>query len=238
MLCHSSLSGVNVSLLPGSSYEHSRDVGELISLELRWHIWITFGKWLWMFEDEHEDHLRNHCFCNSITNMFVEVDAPCLSQPGNSWKSLQFKFYSLAFPNNTPEDWLLRVCPVFPPQVYWRLEGIVLCHGFLECASFHESDVLLDLCRTWGRLVVCRGKWKGHSAKAYQRKSDDPVHRIQFAMYLFNRPANFVRSVHVGPLIEESSSCGAASRSFLFDGRVCIWYIYIIYNVCSGRSCS
>ena len=107
----------------------------------------------------------------------------CLLQRANSSNSLQFKFYSLAFPNNTPEDWLLRVCPVFPPQVYWRLEGIVLCHGFLECASFHESDVLLDLCRTWGRLVVCRGKWKGHSAKASQRKSDDPVHRIQFVIY-------------------------------------------------------
>ena len=184
MLCHSSLSGVNVSLLPGPSYEHSRDMGELISLELRWHI-QTFGKWFWMFEGEHEDHLI--FFCNSIstpvTNMFVEVDAPCLSQPANSSKFLQVKFYSLAFPNNTPEDWLLRVCHVFPPQVYWRLEGIVLCHGFLECASFHESDVLLDLCRTWGRLVVCRGKWKGHSAKASQRKSDDPVHRIQFVIY-------------------------------------------------------
>lgn len=184
MLCHSSLSGINVSLLPGPSYEHSRDVGELISLELRWHInlWeMVLDVWRWTWGPSQKYFfLQQHLYS---CQQHVCWSGRCLLQRANSSNSLQFKFYSLAFPNNTPEDWLLRVCPVFPPQVYWRLEGIVLCHGFLECASFHESDVLLDLCRTWGRLVVCRGKWKGHSAKASQRKSDDPVHRIQFVIY-------------------------------------------------------
>lgn len=151
-----------------------------------------------MFEGEHEDHLKNLFFCNSIstpvTNMFVEVDAPCLSQPANSSKSLQVKFYSLAFPNNTPEDWLLRVCHVFPPQVYWRLEG-----SFCAMASW---NVLLftSLTSFW----ICAGLgvdllFAGGSERATRRKHRNENRMIRYtgynSLYIFNRPANFVRSV-------------------------------------------